>query len=152
MLKIPISTPGEFINMKWLSKNYWWWGNYYTMDAAVATVCDHKHSVSLLESEKEADTAPARGQDGAPGRGTGMNLTTPSSPCPPWKPREGLPHWGVCRHLLEGVEFLFIISMCTFFLNLKPFCSLASWYSYPQEQPGQEINSTILPRNQNVAS
>lgn len=105
MLKIPIFTPGEFINVKWLSKNYWWWGNYYTIDASVATVCDHKHSVSLLVSEKEADTAPARGQDWAPGRGTGMHFTTPSSPCPPWKPRQGLSHWGLSRHLLEGVEF-----------------------------------------------
>lgn len=33
------------------------------MDASVAAMGDHKHLVSLLVSEKEADTAPERGHN-----------------------------------------------------------------------------------------
>lgn len=59
------------------------------MDASVAAMGDHKHLVSLLVSKKEADTAPERGHNWAPGWGTWNEAHHSELNIPSLKPQRG---------------------------------------------------------------
>lgn len=57
---ISVSTSNEFINMKMIIKRITGCeAVIIPLDASVAALADLKHSFSLLESEKDADTASA---------------------------------------------------------------------------------------------
>lgn len=158
---ISISTPNEFINMKFIIKRITG-GETIIIQALFQqpAAADHKHSVSLLVSEKEADTQLGRKakmelQEEHPG----MNLTTLSLRSLPGKLRECLFKRRIEHKLARRPRIqqsvgdvnrvkAFIIYEYILFLNPSPFFSLASnLYSYLSHGVVQSFPRATSPKS-----